>query len=189
MKSLGWQMVDSHGVLSWTRTYLKPRTRNRFRSEAEGFRRAPSCEEHRYFSFLFFRERVPSHQTILFPSSDSGNLVVALLFQFTVPDPELVPILIASVGGTSHVFQSSPIPLIRLSSIFSVYGPRIHTGPRLIVLVGGSRTVPSGSVPTSDCCSCTLLLSWNSCDASFRDQIIGTVRRVWLLAGACFPAC
>ena len=30
---------------------------------------------------------------------------------------------------------------------FLVYGSRLHTGPRLIVLVGGSQTDPSGSVP------------------------------------------
>ena len=65
LKSLGWQMVDSHGVLSWTRTFLKPQTDTG--------------------SFLsFFRERVPSHQTILFPCSDSGNLSRP---QSTVPVP------------------------------------------------------------------------------------------------------
>ena len=124
-------MVDSHGVLLWTRST--------------------------------FSVPVP----VPVPVSDSARRVRShrsdsfLLFSLRFQIPYWTEIDCFSWWYQPHLQipqgESDPIDPTRF--YFLVYGSRFHTGPILIVLVGGSRTVPSGSIPASSCCSCTLLWS------------------------------
>ena len=73
-------------------------------------------------------------------------------FQFHFQFPDLIPF---------QILQDEFDPIDPTQFYFSVYGSRIPAGPILIILVGGSRTVPSRSVPTSGCHP-TLLLPRDS---------------------------
>ena len=98
--------------------------------------------------------------------------------------------MIASVGGTSHIsrFHVESDPFDPTQFYIFVYGSRFQRlVPVLIVLVGGFRTVPSSSVPTSGCCSCLLLLlgklQWRDVPRSnYRNGPLISRWRVFLLA-------
>ena len=126
------------------------------------------------------------------PSSSSSSSSSRIQFHSRIPfqNPYWTEIDCFSWWYQPHIQipQVESDPINPTQFYFLVYCSKFPIGPRLIVLVGGSRTIPGGSVPISGCCRCTLLLLWNSGDVSFRDQIIGTFRRVDFLL-ACFPAC